>query len=209
MCAAPGGKTTMLAQIMGCVGQVYALDRSHAKVDDIRALAEELGCSSCITAIKMDATKAVAAAGVVPEGQQQQQQQQVHGLQQQQEQQQQQEHSLPEAPGAPSGHSRVTDQQRQGQHLQQPESCQQTQPALQHLQQQQQQPTQQQQQQQGGMPQGMSAKAQQRLTRRLAAMAARKHAPSAKEFRWGASALRGPQHRLTVTGGCTYLSVII
>lgn len=32
MCAAPGGKTTMLAQIMGDRGEVIALDRSHAKV---------------------------------------------------------------------------------------------------------------------------------------------------------------------------------
>ena len=32
MCAAPGGKTTMLAQIMGDSGEVIALDRSHAKV---------------------------------------------------------------------------------------------------------------------------------------------------------------------------------
>lgn len=32
MCAAPGGKTTMLAQIMNNEGEVVALDRSHAKV---------------------------------------------------------------------------------------------------------------------------------------------------------------------------------
>jgi len=32
MCAAPGGKTTMLAQIMGDRGEIVALDRSHAKV---------------------------------------------------------------------------------------------------------------------------------------------------------------------------------
>lgn len=31
MCAAPGGKTTALAQIMGDSGQVVALDRSHSK----------------------------------------------------------------------------------------------------------------------------------------------------------------------------------
>jgi 16S rRNA C967 or C1407 C5-methylase (RsmB/RsmF family) len=32
MCAAPGGKTTLLAQLMGNQGEVVALDRSHAKV---------------------------------------------------------------------------------------------------------------------------------------------------------------------------------
>jgi hypothetical protein len=32
MCAAPGGKTTMLAQLMGDRGEVVAFDRSHAKV---------------------------------------------------------------------------------------------------------------------------------------------------------------------------------
>ncbi len=32
MCAAPGGKTTLVAQLMGDSGEVVALDRSHAKV---------------------------------------------------------------------------------------------------------------------------------------------------------------------------------
>ena len=32
MCAAPGGKTTALAQLMGDRGEVIALDRSHRKV---------------------------------------------------------------------------------------------------------------------------------------------------------------------------------
>ena len=32
MCAAPGGKTTALAQLMGDAGEVIALDRSHRKV---------------------------------------------------------------------------------------------------------------------------------------------------------------------------------
>ena len=31
MCAAPGGKTTALAQLMGDTGEVIALDRSHRK----------------------------------------------------------------------------------------------------------------------------------------------------------------------------------
>jgi 16S rRNA C967 or C1407 C5-methylase (RsmB/RsmF family) len=32
MCAAPGGKTTMMAQLMEDRGEVIALDRTHAKV---------------------------------------------------------------------------------------------------------------------------------------------------------------------------------
>lgn len=32
LCAAPGGKATMLAQLMGDTGQVVALDRTQAKV---------------------------------------------------------------------------------------------------------------------------------------------------------------------------------
>ena len=40
MCAAPGGKTTMLAQLMGDRGEVVALDRSHAKVDEARGARE-------------------------------------------------------------------------------------------------------------------------------------------------------------------------
>jgi hypothetical protein len=32
MCAAPGGKTTLLAQLMGDKGSVIALDRTHSKV---------------------------------------------------------------------------------------------------------------------------------------------------------------------------------
>jgi 16S rRNA C967 or C1407 C5-methylase (RsmB/RsmF family) len=32
MCAAPGGKTTAIAQLMGDCGEVVALDQSHRKV---------------------------------------------------------------------------------------------------------------------------------------------------------------------------------
>ena len=34
MCAAPGGKATALAQLMGDCGEVVALDRSHRKVSN-------------------------------------------------------------------------------------------------------------------------------------------------------------------------------
>ncbi|GAX83364.1 hypothetical protein CEUSTIGMA_g10789.t1 [Chlamydomonas eustigma] len=58
MCAAPGGKTTMMAQLMQDRGEVIALDRTHAKVTEIRAYAASLGLTS-IMAIKADATRAV------------------------------------------------------------------------------------------------------------------------------------------------------
>ena len=58
MCAAPGGKTTALAQIMDDKGEVIALDRSHSKAASIKNLAEELGIT-CVKAFKHDATKAV------------------------------------------------------------------------------------------------------------------------------------------------------
>ena len=61
MCAAPGGKSTAMAQIMGDKGEVVALDRSHAKATNISTLARELGIT-CIHAYKQDATRAVATS---------------------------------------------------------------------------------------------------------------------------------------------------
>lgn len=58
MCASPGGKSTHLAQLMNDQGQVIALDRTHAKAQQIRNLAAELGLS-CIQAFKLDATTAL------------------------------------------------------------------------------------------------------------------------------------------------------
>ncbi|GIL60725.1 hypothetical protein Vafri_15256 [Volvox africanus] len=58
MCAAPGGKSTLLAQIMGDEGEIVAFDRTHAKVSEIVSLAGELGVT-CITARKADAGKAL------------------------------------------------------------------------------------------------------------------------------------------------------
>jgi 16S rRNA C967 or C1407 C5-methylase (RsmB/RsmF family) len=59
MCAAPGGKTTAMAQIMKNTGEIIALDRSHNKVAGIERLAEEFGIT-CINAYRHDATKAIA-----------------------------------------------------------------------------------------------------------------------------------------------------
>ncbi|GIL88736.1 hypothetical protein Vretifemale_16585 [Volvox reticuliferus] len=58
MCAAPGGKTTLMAQIMGDKGEIVAFDRTHAKVSEIVSLARELG-ATCITVRKADAGKAL------------------------------------------------------------------------------------------------------------------------------------------------------
>lgn len=58
MCAAPGGKTTAIAILMGGKGEVIATDRSHNKVLDIQRLVAEMDLS-CITAYKLDALKSV------------------------------------------------------------------------------------------------------------------------------------------------------
>ena len=43
MCAAPGGKTTALAQIMGNQGTIFAVDRSNKKVLRVEELAQSMG----------------------------------------------------------------------------------------------------------------------------------------------------------------------
>ncbi|KAL2896045.1 putative methyltransferase NSUN6 [Bienertia sinuspersici] len=59
MCAAPGGKTTAIAMLMGDEGEVVAADRSHNKVIDVQNLAAEMGLKSIVT-YKLDALKSVA-----------------------------------------------------------------------------------------------------------------------------------------------------
>jgi hypothetical protein len=185
--AAPGGKTTMLAQLMQGKGQVVALDRSHAKVDDIRALAEELGCASCIQAYKMDATKAVAKQRQGSANTQQQQQQQEEPQQQQngqqqhsgQRQQQEQQHECGEQQ---QQQGQADEQLAQQQQLQQQEQQQRGKSVSNG----QQPPPQQQRDQPPPLSTaGLSAKAQARLQRRVAAMAARGQAPPAAEYRCG------------------------
>ena len=48
-CAAPGGKTTHLAELMGDQGELWALDRSESRLKRLRANAERLGlnCIRC------------------------------------------------------------------------------------------------------------------------------------------------------------------
>lgn len=56
MCAAPGGKASMLAQMMGDVGTVVALDRTQMKVQQIQSLAADWGLT-CVQAFAADATQ--------------------------------------------------------------------------------------------------------------------------------------------------------
>lgn len=58
MCAAPGGKTTVMAALMQNQGEIIALDRSHTKATNIEAMAEEMG-ATCITAYRADACQVV------------------------------------------------------------------------------------------------------------------------------------------------------
>lgn len=62
MCAAPGGKTMAMAEMMENRGVIYALDRTHSKVKKIKDLAQELGIT-IVHALKGDATKAFSGEG--------------------------------------------------------------------------------------------------------------------------------------------------
>lgn len=56
MCAAPGNKTTALASLMNDEGEIIAIDRSHAKVQGIKSLCEELSVT-CVKAFRADSTR--------------------------------------------------------------------------------------------------------------------------------------------------------
>jgi 16S rRNA C967 or C1407 C5-methylase (RsmB/RsmF family) len=60
MCAAPGGKTTHIASLLGLRGhgRVIALDRSKPKIEQINRNGSRLGLSDKIEAFVQDATKA-------------------------------------------------------------------------------------------------------------------------------------------------------
>lgn len=60
MCAAPGNKTTHIAELVGNVGTVVALDNSASRV---RGMKPKLADYSCIEAHKFDATKAWDESG--------------------------------------------------------------------------------------------------------------------------------------------------
>jgi 16S rRNA (cytosine967-C5)-methyltransferase len=58
-CAAPGGKTTQIAEAMGDRGQVWALDRSAARLQRLASNARRLGLG-CIDLLEADATELLA-----------------------------------------------------------------------------------------------------------------------------------------------------
>lgn len=55
-CAAPGGKATHLAELMGDQGEVWAVDRSGGRLQRVAANAARLGCG-CINALAADAAQ--------------------------------------------------------------------------------------------------------------------------------------------------------
>ena len=63
-CAAPGGKATHLAELMADQGEVLALDRAPARLEQVQANAERLGLRS----IHTEAADATALEAFEPEG---------------------------------------------------------------------------------------------------------------------------------------------
>ncbi|MFN5222345.1 MAG: 16S rRNA (cytosine(967)-C(5))-methyltransferase [Cyanobacteriota bacterium] len=55
-CAAPGGKSTQIAELIGDRGEVWAVDRSEARLRRVVATAERLGLT-CIQPLAADATQ--------------------------------------------------------------------------------------------------------------------------------------------------------
>lgn len=53
MCAAPGGKTTHIAELMGNSGEIIAVDRSKARAEELRTLCHKMN-ASCVTVYAAD-----------------------------------------------------------------------------------------------------------------------------------------------------------
>jgi 16S rRNA (cytosine967-C5)-methyltransferase len=59
-CAAPGGKATHLAELIGDAGEVWAVDRSAGRLQRLAANAARLGCG-CVNALAADACELLQA----------------------------------------------------------------------------------------------------------------------------------------------------
>lgn len=53
MCAAPGGKTTHIAELMGNNGEIVAIDRSKARAEELRTLCSKMN-AQCVTVYAAD-----------------------------------------------------------------------------------------------------------------------------------------------------------
>lgn len=63
MCAAPGGKATHIASLMGNTGQVIAIDRTQSKVDQVFSNSKQLGLSN-IVAYVYDSTNLITETNI-------------------------------------------------------------------------------------------------------------------------------------------------
>ena len=63
MCAAPGGKTTHVLDLMERKGELVALDRSGKRLAELKLLAEKAGGAECVVCAQQDATKSVKKYG--------------------------------------------------------------------------------------------------------------------------------------------------
>ncbi|WP_148688191.1 RsmB/NOP family class I SAM-dependent RNA methyltransferase [Methanopyrus sp. SNP6] len=63
LCAAPGGKTTHMAQLMGGEGKVVAIDVDEVRMERLREIAERMGVLDCIETHLMDGREAPEKLG--------------------------------------------------------------------------------------------------------------------------------------------------
>jgi len=63
LCAAPGGKTTHMAQLMGCEGRIIAIDVDETRMDRLVEIADRLGVLDCIETHLMDGREAPEELG--------------------------------------------------------------------------------------------------------------------------------------------------
>ncbi|AAM02752.1 RsmB/NOP family class I SAM-dependent RNA methyltransferase [Methanopyrus kandleri] len=63
LCAAPGGKTTHMAQLMGGEGKIVAIDVDEVRMERLREIAERMGVLDCIETHLMDGREAPEKLG--------------------------------------------------------------------------------------------------------------------------------------------------